>query len=464
MIELECDNVVTHIFTSKELMVEISDLLSFEQPGAEHVMRRMPRWSVWDGKTRLLKHKGDTGYFPAGLTSKVIEFLDSKGLTYSLQDGRLAPPIGNRFEMLADIAPRPYQLEAVESTKTQSRGVIIIGTGGGKTFCSLLILLEKSVPTLFVTPDVGLKNQTLEVYRRFLGNLVSGDIDSLSPVVVSNIQAIAKKPASLFQRFKMLIVDEFHHSAAKSYLTINTALENAYWRYGLTGTNVRTDGRDMQMHGVLSSILYKKTTSDLIEDGWLVPAEITFFRKELTGFSRMNYREAYNEITAHVELNNFIADLAKQKSECENKQTLILVRRKEHGSIIQNLMFNGTVYLTGDDDFEYREEMKKKFLNREIKCLIATEIFGEGQDIPSIDCLINARFNQSEIQTKQGVGRALRLASGAANYEESVRLGKSKAEIYDFLPIGQKHLAGHAADRIKQYKSESKFKIKVERI
>ena len=63
--------------------------------------------------------------------------------------------------------------------------------------------------------------------------------------------------------------------------------------------------------------------------------------------------------------------------------------------------------------------------------------------------MINARAQKTEIQTIQGIGRALRLAPG-----------KEKAEIYDFMFIGQRHLENHSLERVASYKKERAFILK----
>ena len=143
-----------------------------------------------------------------------------------------------------------------------------------------------------------------------------------------------------------------------------------------------------------------------------------------------------------------MADVANIKCD-EVKQTLVLVRRKEAGRALQE-MIPGSVFLSGDYPQDYREKIKAMFIAKKLRCIVATEIFGEGQDIPSIDALINARLQKTEIQTAQGIGRALRKAPG-----------KDKAEIFDFLVIGQKHLQGHSVERILSLKKEPAFVIQV---
>jgi superfamily II DNA or RNA helicase len=48
------------------------------------------------------------------------------------------------------------------------------------------------------------------------------------------------------------------------------------------------------------------------------------------------------------------------------------------------------------------------------------------------------------------VGRALRKFEG-----------KEKAEIFDFLIVGQKHLEAHSVERIMSFKKEPAFKISI---
>jgi len=260
------------------------------------------------------------------------------------------------------------------------------------------------------------------------------------------------------------MTDEFHHSAAKSYLKLNQLASNAYWRYGFTGTNVRTDGLDMIMHGVLSTVLFEKSTSELIEEGYLVPAHITIYRVQLKLFSRYNYKEAYDAIILNEDFAKLVTDIVRQKAQIEGKSTLVLVRRKEHGRLLASFIDDIATFVSGDDDVEYRDEMKAAFNSGELKCMIATSVFGEGQDIPNIDCLVNVRLQKGEIETKQGIGRVLRLAQGTNTYEESVAAGKSHADVIDFILVGNKHLVGHSVNRINTYKSERAFQIRVERL
>jgi superfamily II DNA or RNA helicase len=106
------------------------------------------------------------------------------------------------------------------------------------------------------------------------------------------------------------------------------------------------------------------------------------------------------------------------------------------------------IYLSGDDEVEYRDKQKALFIAGKIKCLISTNILGEGQNIPNIDVLINARLQKSEIQTYQGIGRALRKSEG-----------KEVAVVHDFCIQGNRAIYDHSLERIMQYKCERAFQL-----
>ena len=459
MIHLKYFNAFVKIEGADRLQAKmISDLLSFEPEGIEHARRHMPPYlrDKWDGRKRLLDRRSMT--FPSGLAPMVVQFLRAENVPYKVFEMRVKPTSTSKLPIIASLEPRSYQIEILELAKKISRGIIVVGTGGGKTISAGLMIANKGVDTLFVTPDTGLREQTLSVFRwLFGGDVVSSDVTSDEPIVVSNIQALASKEVKDLERFNMLIIDEFHHSASTQYQQLNHKTATAYYRYGLTGTPVRPDGNDMVMFGVLSSIIFKKTASDLIDEGWLVPPEITMVTHRLRGWSKLNYRQAYDRIIIDKDFNDIVASIANETIEA-NKQTIILVKRKDHGALLASLIPDA-VYISGDDSLTHRDKMKEEFNNKTIRALIATSVMGEGQDIPNIDVLINARLQESEIQTKQGIGRALRLAQGSKTFEESVALGKDKCAVYDFLITGQRHLKAHSESRMHQYRSERSFRV-----
>ena len=438
----------------KEKFNMVRHYLSYEVQGANFARAASP---FWDGRVRLMKPDGT---FPTGLLKFLLKHLKDEGLPYTLTDERYVPKPSQSLKLVFPSwwETRPYQFDALKATQASPRGVLVCGTGAGKSGMSAMVVESKQVPTLVVTPDTGLRNQLTDDYVQWFGSKnVSNDIKSEKPIIVANIQALIsslKKSRDLFKRFELLVIDEFHHSASDTYQELNLACANAYYRYGFTGTFVRPDGADLEMFGVLSNVLFTKTTSELIEEGYLVRPYITmayFQLRDPRGRKlRMNYRDAYKYATMHIGLNQFVADWANDKI-AAGKQTIVLVRFKEHGELLAR-MIPDAVYLNGDAKSEHRENVKKLFNQRKIKGLIATNIFGEGQNIPSIEAFANARMQKTEIQTMQGIGRALRKHGD-----------KDKAEVLDLFVEGQRNLEDHSVERLRSYRKEKAFRIQVRR-
>ena len=86
-----------------------------------------------------------------------------------------------------------------------------------------------------------------------------------------------------------------------------------------------------------------------------------------------------------------------------------------------------------------RDQAKEALSSKRVWNVICTDVWREGIDIPTLDCVIMAGAGKSELQTLQGVGRALRTAPG-----------KEQVEIIDFLDP-YRYLARHAVKRLSVY-------------
>lgn len=85
------------------------------------------QWRHWDGKRHLLtRHM----VFPTGLCDRVKQFLEFHKVPYVVDDRR-PRPLGDPLRVSGH-TPRPYQQEAADAAFNAGRGIIRIGTGGGK--------------------------------------------------------------------------------------------------------------------------------------------------------------------------------------------------------------------------------------------------------------------------------------------------------------------------------------------
>jgi superfamily II DNA or RNA helicase len=439
---IEIHNTRSSVVGSSEALSVVNEALSYIVPGADHIQRNLKY--NWDGKVRLMRKNGA---FPTGLVRTAARALMGAGYKLHITDKRVRPKKKHNFDFKLPFSPRCYQTKAVSLSDTHARGVYRLATGAGKSLVIAMLTAKIGVDTLIIVPDLGLKEQLYDDFRRWFPKIVSKDIKSKAPIIITNVDNLINKDKKLFERFSLLVVDEFHNSASKTYIKVNDLACNAYYRYGLTGTFVRTDGTEMNMYGVLSNVIYDKSASDLIEEGFLCPAKIFIHQIKIAGHSRKRWRDAYTAIAVGEEFNRLVVFLA-EKEIAKEKQTLILVRLKAHGELLKLKLRDKAVYLSGDDDVAYRDQQKALFIAGKIRCLISTNILGEGQNIPNIDVLINARLQKSEIQTYQGIGRALRKSEG-----------KLFATVHDFSVRGNNAIYEHSLERIALYRAERAFQI-----
>ena len=90
--------------------------------------KKQNKFVHWDGKKHLLNQRM---VFPTGLLERVKGFLDRYKEKYEVLDQRNTPKLGKPLE-IKGYKPRSYQQEAVDIAFNKGRGIIRIGTGGGK--------------------------------------------------------------------------------------------------------------------------------------------------------------------------------------------------------------------------------------------------------------------------------------------------------------------------------------------
>ncbi len=434
-------NTYCEITEAEPFLIEYcKEILSYKNEGAFFGN------SAWDGTVYFLNKKNQ---FPTGLIHKLATALKLKKIPFKLLDAREKPSKQYAFNLKRFKAERPHQGAIRELLKAKQRGVFLAGTGAGKSYMAAVIADELGLNTLIITPDTGLRSQlTADFHDFFDSKIVGNKLSDNKPIIIANIQSIAKADKKLFERFQTLIIDEFHHSGAKSYRKVSQHCLNAFYRYGMTGTFVRPSGDEMEMHGVLSQVIMRVTTSELIRQGFLCKPYVKMIKYDLNkdAYRGMKYQEAYAQLIDDYQIQNMIAEIANN---FKDKQTLIVTKRVEHAKVLSE-MIEGAVFLSGEMGLDYRDEMKQKFIDKKINCICSTNIFGEGINIPSIDIFINARFEKTEIHTLQGIGRCLRVIAG-----------KTKALVVDFSIFGHKNLRDHSLKREKSYRSETEFDVEI---
>lgn len=123
--------------TDVEIIDSLDDQLSFFIEGYQYMKafkqgwfdKKTNQWRYWDGKRHLL---GQKMVFPTGLLSRVKRFFLNHNIEYEICDLRKPVESGEKINIIGK-TPWPHQLEAVEAALKNERGIIRVGTGGGKS-------------------------------------------------------------------------------------------------------------------------------------------------------------------------------------------------------------------------------------------------------------------------------------------------------------------------------------------
>lgn len=351
-----------------------------------------------------------------------------------------------------------YQEEAINQLhrfyieEDKTAGMLVMPTGSGKTRTAVYFLtremISRGYQILWITHRHMLIEQAADSFYNFAGlakvgnpgirdyNLccVSGRHLKITEVhyndhLVASISSVCRSKVHLLNnlgRKVMIVVDEAHHTYARSYRDtikfIRKHRKNVKL-LGLTATPIRTDDRaSLVLRGLYDNeIIYSVPMSDLIKKGVLSdPIPITVktnqcFENDLTP-------EEINYITKKGDLpDNVIRKLA----ECKARNSLILKEYDDHKDIYgKTLIFALDVdhcRLMCDDfrkagircDCVYsgkadNDLVISEFKNGQLDVLINVNILSEGSDVPNIQTVFLTRPTQSEGLLVQMVGRGMR--------------------------------------------------------
>jgi superfamily II DNA or RNA helicase len=436
------------------------------------------QWRHWDGRRHLLSQKM---VFPTGLLARTIAFLEHHKVEYELCDQREPVIFGDRFDVIGR-PPWPHQTAAVEAALKAERGIIRIGTGGGKTLVAAMLTAEYNVPTMIYVvgkdllyqfhcemrkalgpDDVGMVGDGYCDVRKFtvcsvwtavtafgLKTSVSLDDEDWAPEVVPTGPKAKRAIQAAVENANLAIFDEAHFLACDTIQAIFKASKRCRYMFGMTGTDWRDDGADLLLEASCGRRIFNMPSSKLIELGYLVAPKIALVEvPPLVEPCPANWGTVYSRYITNNEIRNqLIVDGAKKLINMGRK-VLILVRYIPHGQKLVDMLGDLPVFfVNGSLEGSVRQKAKELFEKGELRCLVASSVFDIGVDIPSLDALVLAGGGKSTVRVLQRIGRVIRACEG-----------KTDAIVMDFID-NARYLDKHSATRIAVYETEPSFKIK----
>ncbi len=367
---------------------------------------------------------------------------------FEIYDGR--PESQTRFDDIVeertpdditnlDVHPYPFQQEILEKLDVErtvhghTRNLVVAATGTGKTVMAALDYRrlaeqEKPLRLLFVAHRERILQQTRRTFREVLKHRSFGEtyVGGSRPRewnhVFATVQSLSNFDLSEIHRehFGMIIIDEFHHAAAKTYRRL---LEYFRPRYllGLTATPERTDGKPI-LTWFDDHIAAELRIWDAIDRGFLVPFYY-FGRHDGGDLSNVRWiRGKYDDqelsrlFTADdlrvrkilEAVHDYIVDPQKMRALgfCVSISHAKFMTRKFNEAKIPAALIVGT---TPNHE---RESILSRLRNGKINVVFSVDVLGEGIDLPSVDTIIMLRPTNSATIFLQQLGRGLRHCEG----------------------------------------------------
>lgn len=337
-------------------------------------------------------------------------------------------PIGVEIEPpVQPVSPRPIQVEALDAL-AQTRldghraGLVVMATGLGKTWVAAFDSARPQFRrTLFVAHRDEILQQSLESFRAVrpdadLGLYTGADKQPDADVVFASVQTLTRRLHEFDpEAFDYVVVDEFHHAAARTYRRVLDHFEPDFL-LGLTATPERMDGADLlALCG--DNLVFQCDLVEGIRREALVPFEYHGVA-DVVDFEPIPWRGGRFDPTAlseAVETQERAAHAFREWSSRKGSRTLAFCCTTAHADFMAEWFRSQGIAAaavhSGESSAPRRQSVEDLSGGR-LEVLFAVDIFNEGFDLPALDTVLMLRPTDSPVIFLQQLGRGLRIAGG----------------------------------------------------
>lgn len=357
---------------------------------------------------------------------------------------------------------RPYQTEIIESVfdgwKTFSDLIVVAATGAGKTnvlfgivdrFMSenpgSRVMIVAHRKELIDQPKARLEQFWPERAHQ-VGVVMADSNDGHRPITIATVQTVGQKSGKrirdilAYGKIDLLVIDECHHAASKSYRNFIDALKMAnpaMKHLGVTATPERADSKslaEIYQHeaanvGVLRLIEEQHLCEPKVH-GVKTNIDLSWVSANGTGGNR-DYNQ--NQLVAAVEASDCFKVVLKTHVEKVGHRPTIAFVPSVKGAYELADMLKGegiaAVAADGTTPKAEREALLSDFKAGKYTTIVNVALWTEGLDLPHLECCHLVRPTKSDSLYLQMVGRVLRTFPG-----------KSHADIFDYQPLGERNL------------------------
>lgn len=325
-------------------------------------------------------------------------------------------PVGAQIEAL-------YELKKAREEGI-GKGLVVAATGVGKTYLSAFDSagFEK---VLFVAHREEILRQAEKSFMTVrdggeYGYYCGGRKDDGVDILFATVQTLGNH-LDRFRKdeFDYIVVDEFHHAAADSYMKVLKYFQPRFM-LGLTATPYRTDNRDI-FALCEDNVIYEIYLRDAINRDLLVPFRY-FGVYDVTDYDRVsvrNGRYVVEELERELSNEERAGLVLEKYLKMAGQRTLGFCTGIAHADYMADYFIRHNINavsvhskVNASSLVMGRKEAVKKLEAGELQVIFCVDIFNEGVDIPSLDTVLFLRPTESFVVFLQQLGRGLRKFDG----------------------------------------------------
>jgi superfamily II DNA or RNA helicase len=424
-VKLDQYNARVRVTGSEEEHAWLFEYLAFRDKTRDYLARTR-QWM--DPFVRMYNTRSAT--FPAGLLGLVLKAAPEAGLPVEHMDHRKVPTtLTLDHAGLMSLGLRDYQADALLAVGAHGRGIVKIATAGGKgsiaaSFpvafpCRWLFLVHRAQ----IARDIGARYAAITKLQP--GYILEGGVElGDGEFVVATYQTLRKRiaepvVANWLETIGGVVYDEAHVVGAETFAHVAGQLHAPYFRVGMSGTPLqRGDGRSALVLAHTGPVIYEASAADLVAEGWVSPVRVhAYHYHHPTGYDRRTWSGVYSEAVARNKARVLeVAAVVKVVP----KPALVFVTALAHGKALVKAMERQGMkaqLASGSVSIDRRNTMNRDLVAGRLDVVVATKVYEEGIDIPSLASVVHAGGGKSEIGTLQRIGRGMRLSEGKTHVE-----------------------------------------------
>ncbi len=324
-------------------------------------------------------------------------------------------------DLSEDIELRDYQEEYVEKAYSKKAAVLANPAGSGKTVTSIGLMAKVDAPTLVLVPQRNLVGQwkreildKTQLTEDQIGEY-HGDEKEMNDVTIATYHMAGEKTSLFRKEWGLIIFDEVHH--IPSQLFRKTASLQSTRRVGLSASPVREDSKEKDIFALIGQEI-GGDWARFFNEGYVKKPDVDI---QLVEWASDYYRNKYEQASGIKKAIVASKNPAKKQvledllDEHEDRKTIIFCDWLDQGEDLSEEY--DIPFISGETEFEEREEYFEKFRNDELTTIIVSRIGDEGLDLPDAEIgIIMSGQGGSRRQATQRAGRVMRPFGDAEVY------------------------------------------------